>query len=348
METRKWYDGVLSFRWFPHFLMFLFVGLLLGMGNIIEGDFSTDRFRDAAYYAELGTVYGAIIITIITTVDIYSTKYERENQRVAKLKQGIYFMIDNEIKEDFGVFMEVKNKARKRREYIGYVQEKIRSLKDKKGTKTKLGILDRLRYFFGIKTKKKIQTHAYIFDYGTPEEKAKNKYCRKLTELQKGLREEEIKDVVDYKRFPYDEIPESFIKTGARKKKKTIHDQTVESASGRIARDAAPRLMLGLAWTLFITSFMWELTDFDSAALFKTALKAVFVVYNFLWSINYVFRVFGPEKIEKDLQMRTDIMGEYKLWSQKKAKEDTNGQVHNDIGAFGSGRSLGGPDPVGG
>lgn len=291
--------AIKSFKWLPHVVMYLAVLFLVGLGDIMSGDLQVSTFYSADFWQETTIMYGATIITLLATIDIWITKYNQNNERVASLDKGINYMLDNEVKGDFPVYMTEVNQKRKRVEYINFVNNEIAKLDKKLGNK---------------------KNNKWIYYKGTDEQKKGNKYCEKLDLLKRKLTPENVENVVFFSNFKYDKLPDSFIKTGERQNKKTAHGVTIENKFSKIIRDLGPRLILSLTWTLVLASWFFEVESFDSSSLFTTIGKLLLILWNFASAISYVNNTYGPGKILHDRQMRRDTLIEYKLWREKEVK----------------------------
>ena len=283
----------ITFKWLPHIFFYLIIGIMIGLNDVVRGEFGVSRFFDPSFYSDLFILYGAAVLTLLTTIDIYVEKYIQTEPRVKELQSGIKYMLDKKIEGDFPVFMTEYNMKRKEKEYIHHVNELIENLDETLGVK---------------------DNNKWIYYKGTKAQKAENKYCIKRAELEEMKSKKEIERVVKFTNFKFDRIPETFVKTGAKQKKKTIHGITVESKGRKLFRDLSPRLILGLTWTILVSSFVWDLVEFDARTLFTVATKMILIVWNFITAIKYATYDYGPDKILVDLQMRRDIMCEYITW----------------------------------
>ena len=300
----------ITFKWLPHIFFYLIVGIMIGLNDVVRGEFGVSRFYDPSFYSDLFILYGAAVLTLLTTIDIYVEKYIQTEPRVKELQDGIKYILDKQIEGDFPVFMTEYNMKRKEKEYIHYVND----------------LIDELDESLGMKDNNK-----WIYYKGTKTQKKENKYCIRRDELEDMKSKKEIERVVKFTNFKYDRIPETFVKTGTKQKKKTIHGITVESKGRKLFRDLAPRLILGLTWTILVSSFVWDLVEFDARTLFTVATKMILIVWNFISAIKYATYDYGPDKILVDLQMRRDIMVEYVTW---KGAENANSRTKtNDSGA---------------
>ncbi len=294
----------LSWRWLPNTITYLAAAVMLGMGDIINGQFSLRNFTQSDFYSDLGLFYGAVIMVLFSTIDIYITKFKKNDERYLELKKGIEYFLDNEMEGDFTFFLEEEvNIPRAEKEYRAIVQEMIDKLN---GQKTFFR-----RKFVWVPADK------ILWFKGTEDEKKANLYCVQRQELEDLLTPEATEIAIRYSNFTYDKLAESWVKTGTTKKKKTIHAITVESSGKKMARDIGPRLLLGFGWTMFITSLIFSPQAFDRVAMYKTVIKVLFMSYQFGYAIHYAMNVFGPEKITDDAQNRRDIFLIYTEWKVK-------------------------------
>lgn len=291
----------------PHIFFYVLVGVMIGARDILDGSFTLDRFKDADFYSDLGILYAASILTMLTTIDIWVSKYMTKEPRVKQLEDGIRYMLDKEVKGDFPVFMTEYNIQRKEKEYIEYVNELIEELDEKKGSK---------------------DNNKWIYYKGTEEQKKNCEYCKELEILQEMKTPEAVKNAVLYTNFKYDKIPDSFVKTGTRQSKQTVHGITIEKRWLKLTRDLSPRLVLSLTWSLFATSFVFTITEFSWVALYSVSVKLLIIAWNFSWAIHYVNNSYGPEKILLDLQMRRDLIEQYVEWRKKGGVKDVQIQQH--------------------
>ena len=308
-------------RWLgylPHIFFYIVIGIMIGARDVLSGEFTTDRFRDPDFYSDLIILYAAAILTLLTTIDIWVSKYVTKEPRVKQLEDGIRYMLDKEVKGDFPVFMTEYNMKRKEKEYIEHVNDLIEKL-DKK---------------FGNKADNK-----WIYYKGTQEQKDNCHYCKELAVLEEMKSPKHVRDAVLYTNFKYDKIPDSFVKTGTRQNKQTVHGITIEKRSVKLARDLAPRLILSLTWSLFATSFLFTVTEFSWAAVYSVSMKLLIVAWNFFWAIHYVTYSYGPDKILLDLQMRRDLIEQYTDWKK-------GGTKH--VNTYNRGESSGAGERIGG
>ena len=106
----------------------------------------------------------------------------------------------------------------------------------------------------------------------------------------------------------YDEINRSFIESGEAKEIKKQNQKL--AGPGKIVKDNAPNFSLGMAFVIFINSFIYTANVSDVAFWFQVFFSLVILVYMFIMGRNYADS-YMKKVLIVDLQTRFNIIRDY-------------------------------------
>jgi hypothetical protein len=106
----------------------------------------------------------------------------------------------------------------------------------------------------------------------------------------------------------YDEINRSFIESGETKQTRKQNQKL--AGPGKIVKDNAPNFSLGMAFVIFINSFIYTANVSDVAFWFQVFFSLVILVYMYIMGKNYADS-YMKKVLIVDLQTRFNIIRDY-------------------------------------
>jgi hypothetical protein len=232
-----------------------------------------------------------------TTIGLYNRKYIEEDQDYLHMDKVVTTAVRQDIESDFGQWVFDKNKIEKKKAY----KEKINAKIAKEEVKANA---EDLKAWF----------------YGTEQEKKANRYCIRRNKLLSLINEERLDKYIISIKVDYDEVNRSFIESGESKETKKQNQKL--AGPGKIVKDNAPNFSLGLAFVIFINSFLYSPAEVDAAFWFQVFFSLVILVYMFIMGKNYAGN-YMKKVLIVDLQTRFNIIRDYLSDKVKEVKHAT-------------------------
>jgi hypothetical protein len=270
---------------------------VVGLFNFVTADIRTDILTSAEFWNKTISQNLANLIVFSTTIGLFNRKNMEEDQDYLNMDKLVTTAVRQDIQSDFGQWVFDKNKLEKIQAYI----EKINAKIAKGELKAKPDDLN-------------------IWYYGTESQKAENNYCKKRVKLIKLTDKERLDKFIISMKVDYDEINRSFIESGEAKQTKKQNQKL--AGPGKIVRDNAPNFSLGMAFVIFINSFIYSANVSDIAFWFQVFFSLVILVYMFIMGRNYSDS-YMKKVLIVDLQTRFNIIRDYLSDKVKEVKNDS-------------------------
>jgi hypothetical protein len=281
----------------PFVLLYTLSFLVVGLFNFVTVDVRTDILASPEFWNKTISQNLANLIVFSTTIGLYNRKYIEEDQDYLHMDKVVTTAVRQDIESDFGQWVFDKNKIEKKKAY----KEKINAKIAKEEVKANA---EDLKAWF----------------YGTEQEKKVNKYCIRRNKLLSLINEERLDKYIISIKVDYDEVNRSFIESGESKETKKQNQKI--AGPGKIVKDNAPNFSLGLAFVIFINSFLYSPAEVDAAFWFQVFFSLVILVYMFIMGKNYAGN-YMKKVLIVDLQTRFNIIRDYLSDKVKEVKHAT-------------------------
>ena len=280
----------------PYVVLYLLSFAVVGLFNFVSASIRTDILTSAEFWNKTISQSLANLIVFSTTIGLFNRKNQEEDKAFLELDDMVTQAVRQDIQSDFGQWVFDKNKIEKKRAYI----EKIKGIISKEEIKAKAVDLN-------------------VWYNGTDKDKKRNKYCKRRNRLLSYIDEKRLDKYIVSMKVDYDEINRSFIESG---EKKDIKKQNQKLAGlGKIVKDNAPNFSLGMAFVIFINSFIYTVNVSDVAFWFQVFFSLVILLYMFIMGRTYADS-YMKKVLIVDLQTRFNIIRDY---LSDKVKEVKNG-----------------------
>ena len=288
----------------PYVFLYVLSFLVVGLFNFVTAEVRTDLLTSAEFWNKTISQNLANLIVFSTTIGLFNRKNMEEDKDFLHMDKTVTTAVRQDIQSDFGQWVFDKNKIEKKQAY----KEKINGKIAKGEIKAKPQDLK-------------------IWYYGTDEEKVENKYCQKRIKMMGLMDDERLDKFIISMKVDYDEINRSFIESGESKE---IRKQNQKLAGpGKIVKDNAPNFSLGMAFVIFINSFIYSANVSDVAFWFQVFFSLVILVYMFIMGRNYADS-YMKKVLIVDLQTRFNIIRDYLSDKVKEVKTDATELRRND------------------
>lgn len=288
----------------PYVFLYALSFLVVGLFNFVTAEVRTDILTSAEFWNKTISQNLANLIVFSTTIGLFTRKNMEEDKDFLHMDKVVTTAVRQDIQSDFGQWVFDKNKIEKKQAY----KEKINGKIAKGEIKAKPEDLK-------------------VWYYGADEEKANNKYCQKRIKLLGLMDDERLDKFIISMKVDYDEINRSFIESGESKEVKKQNQKL--AGPGKIVKDNAPNFSLGMAFVIFINSFIYSANVSDVAFWFQVFFSLVILVYMFIMGRNYADSYMNKVLIV-DLQTRFNIIRDYLSDKVKEVKTDATKLRRND------------------
>ncbi len=308
------------------FIALILLSLVLIAGvDLITANIGWDLITDPYFYTSniitdiallmvtFGTVY--LVLDILKeTNEIYVTTKDQIDD-FAKSKKNVPSILSR--------FLEQLNRKRKKNQYEYNVLVKLYKLENQKKWYAYLPIVHlfvRNKYYF-------TEEEMHIWNFGTEEQKAASKYCRKRKMYEEQLQPEIIEKIIDTQFVRYDKVTVNILLSDYYTKKgdNQVNDYVTKDETGQIARFRIPTLILSFGFTILITSLVLDSVNFNWIALITIASKLLSVVWNMFTSYRYAKKHFKNITLH-DILFRMSIINEYYKWIGEVASQQPDVQ----------------------
>ena len=288
----------------PYVFLYALSFLVVGLFNFVTAEIRTDILTSSEFWNKTISQNLANLIVFSTTIGLFTRKNMEEDKDFLQMDKVVTDAVRQDIQSDFGQWVFDKNKIEKKQAYKDRINGKIA-----KGE---------------IKAKPE---DLKVWYYGTDEEKVKNRYCKKRIKLMGLMGDERLDKFIISMKVDYDEINRSFIESGEAKEIKKQNQKL--AGPGKIVKDNAPNFSLGMAFVIFINSFIYTANLSDVAFWFQVFFSLVILVYMFIMGRNYADS-YMKKVLIVDLQTRFNIIRDYLSDKVKEVKIDATKLRRND------------------
>jgi hypothetical protein len=271
-------------------LLYLLSLLLIGIINLIDGQFTPDRLMEPDYWFNTIITNVATLLVLINTINLFLDKY-RNNDEVNILEQTVKTGVYKDIKGDFDEFIKQTNK-----------QRKISAFKEK--------IMEQINKIEGKASPKDLE----IIDSNNQELKSKNKVWIKLNRLKKFLDPEYIDRNILFLNVKYNRLTRRLITNNVSVK----NDEFMfTNKAVKMFSDIMPNYLLSFSLILFFTAFIVDVNDkVTLAVIMDMVVKLMALIINFINGVSYA-KNYTETVVISELQFRLDVLEQYKEWQKK-------------------------------
>lgn len=286
----------LTFINVPVILMMLSSLILIGAAEFALAKFDIEHLKSAEYWFSLfsGTLANFMMLAsaALTRIDVL----EAESEEVKNNNDVIQDMSTNYVEKDMDEFIEEGNALRKTKAWKIKIDKKILKLEKK---------LDRKRCLF------------------------RKRRVRRLSFLNKRLDDKFISEHLNSLKVKYYHMTKMELISGYKIFNST-EDRITYNKSRIIFADNAPKFMLTMSITLFISAFAFEPAAFAIHTLIKFIVKFMLLIWNAYQGFSYA-KVFLEKVIIRSQKCRIEEFKKYLTW--KIAKKEQKEQLAKQLEA---------------
>lgn len=293
---RKWF-GWIEFEQAIYVLMWIFIASVLGLFDYTTWRFDVYKFRDPAYWSEVGLLVGLGVLVFVVSL-IRKSKELKENDGETK-------SIENEIKEtikntdtsEIREFLVYENKERVKRQYVADKEFELIKLLDNTPDES-----------------------ITIWMSGNEEAIKKDKWCVKRKSLVQQLSEKYIKENYNYLKADVEKIGVGFIVTGVSESKKAKEANENPSNPVRVAiKDNWINFLLPSIFVAALLAFIVTKSDEPRVAILLSISIKMLLLLIQQYSADYYSPVWLAKTWVKDVYFRRDLLLGFLNWKKNKA-----------------------------
>jgi hypothetical protein len=299
---------VKKLRWqeLPYVLMYLSAFMMIGLFDFVDGKFDASQIVTVDYWR-------GVVMMVMASVLFLLSAANRKIGELMKIDEDVKYKVNtleavakSQDLFDFDDYLLEKNKERKRLTYINLMKKKIDRLEN--------GI-PWLPFVNGAKTKDKM-----IYNEGTEQEKANNRYCIKRAELDYLISDAYIDKTIRSMNIKYPELQRSFVTVGYESLNSL--PWITESKTTKMLKDLSPRFLFTVGAGAFIASFIPGFAEgITISLLFGVFVKFLVLIANYIGGLEYAPQ-FIDTKVKVDLQYRYEIVLDYDNWRKSYRKRE--------------------------
>ena len=269
--------------------------VLCGSLELVSGGFNLQYLETAEYWFKLVANLTANFIVLYTVADKDIVDSYEKNEEIVKNDKELKEAVETGVYPDFDEYLALENKNRKIVAWKAYIAHKI----------------------FKLEKKAKLKDNE-VYWYGTDEEKAENKYCKKRKQLEFKMSDEYVNRNIIFIKIKYYKLKKYVVLTGCEQNSNEYKLTT--NRSWKIINDNKYRFLISTAFTVFLSSFIPDMKDFTYATLIVFACKIFILTWNLFVGKNYAVS-YQRNTILPDQKYRKDILTKYFIWRKNKQKE---------------------------
>lgn len=281
----------------PIVLMLLGGALMIGLTDYITAGFSIENLTSITFWTNIITTNIGVACVIIAILLIMVDKFKDENKEYLDAEQYIYNYYKSTKYQTavFQKFSSLENRESKKIAYINKIRKKYSKLKPS-------------------------PEDLHIKQYGTEEEKSKNKYCIKCKYYETLMSLDYLENNIDKLHIHHDTITEKLIFSGVPTDSST-RDYIVKHKGAKVAKDLLPKYILSFVLTVFIAGATLDLLEgVTMATVFKTVSKLFTICTQIYFAYNYSNK-YNIEVVLHDINFRRSIIKKYDLWLIKETQK---------------------------
>lgn len=293
----------------PIFLSIIVCTAIVGLFDYIDAGFSWSTLTSPSFLINLGLTNLSAILVLVSTIMLKSDQYREDplsdygriNEEIRK------FYIESYSAALFKIFSSEKNLEKKKEKYRELINKKINKLNPK-------------------------EKDLEVYFNGTPEQKKKNKYCKKVMRLERSMDPSYIKDNIYKIKVKYNTITPGLVFTG-KSSNSLQEDWVTKYKVSKIFWDLLPKFLMSLSIVAILNMVSLDATKGVTLGMaLRTLSKLLTIATNLSYGLSYS-KKYNTEVNLHDIQIRMDIINNYKLWEKLQLKQsqggEVNGYIHN-------------------
>ena len=318
---------------------FFYIGMVLigfaiaGATSILTQEVGFELIKEPSFYMNQILTDVSIVFIIYGVLYACIDRFTETNNEFKIANKNINeFAVSKEyVPTIFGRFLEDLNASRKIRQYE-YTM------------KRKMARLDERRRFPMFWKRKYGESDFFVWWHGTDEEKERNEYCRKRTELEIKLSKEYMDKNIRNLVVKYDKVTTDIVLSGTYRwsRSQNPNDFVEKHANTKVVLHKMPAFFLSFGFTFFASSLLFGEVVFSWSALISFCAKTISLIWNMLVTIRYA-QGFCKDTVLKDTLFRNGIIIEYRKWLNEAAKGVVKKQSETDTEVVenGTGKTIG-------
>lgn len=278
----------------PIFLIFLFCFLLIGGIELFAYD-PSKNIATSQFIFTLVTVNIANMIALTSTARLIINRGRLEDKDVLDKDKKLKDTININVDSSFDNYLITVNKDRKILAWKTKISDKITRLES------------RAR-----------QKDIELFNFGTEQEKIKNRYCSKRRRLLVKLEDDYINKNLPYLKVKYIKLRRYEITTGTTQKGEDY--QITTNTSNKIFKDNIPKFLITFSIILLFVSIPLTFSEWKEEIIMIVILRLIPLFMNIANGKEYG-KSYITHTILGDLQFRLDTVINYMEWKLNKRGE---------------------------
>lgn len=313
------------------FIALILLSLVLITGvDLITGNIGWESINDPYFYISNVITDIALLLVTFGTVYLVLDVLKEKDEVYKNAKQDVddFAMSKKNIPSILSKFLENLNRKRKINQYEYNILVKLYKLENQKKWYAYLPIIK----WFVRNPNYYTEEEMHLWNFGTDEEKAKSKYCRKRKMYEEQLDKDLIEKIIDSQYVKYDKITTNTILNDYYSKGSDaqVNDYVTKNETGQIARFRIPTLLLSFGFTFLLTSLVMDSVKLNWMALITISSKLLSITWNVFTSYRYAKKHFKGITLH-DMLFRRSIINEYEKWviQQADAPQEVTRQQSN-------------------
>lgn len=301
----------LKWQELPYILMYISAFMMIGLFDFVNGKFDPSQIITIDYWRGVVMLMMASILFLLSASNRKIDQLMKEDEDVQYKTTTLEAIAKSQDLFDFDEYLAEKNNERKKITYINKVKKRIDRLDN--------GIYW-VPFYNGASTKDKM-----IYHDGTEEEKRKNQYCVKRSELDYLINDDYIEKNIKSMNIKFPELQRSFVTVGYESLNSL--PWITESKTAKMFKDLSPRFLLTIGAGAFVASFIPGLAEgVTISMIFGVFVKGLVLIANYIGGYEYAPQ-FIDTKVKVDLQYRYEIVLDYDNWRKTKRKKEVRNEI---------------------
>lgn len=322
--------GIKAFERLQYIALFGLSLILIAGVDIVTAKVGWSLIKNPYFYISNILVDVALLLITFGTIYLYLDWFRENNALYLEARNKIqeFALSDINVPTILSRFLEYLNRKRKIAQYQYNIKVKLHKLENDKRL---IAYIPIVRLFFRRKYKY-TEEEMHLWNFGTEEEKAKSKYCKKRKMYEEQLNADLIERIIDNEFVNYDRVTTDTLLSEYYSKNSglTANDFITKNESSRIVMYRVPRLLLSFGFMILISSLLLDGITFNWLALITIASKLLSIAWNTYTSYRYA-KKHAVSVTLHDMLFRKSIIVEYEKWLVEEASKTAIPVVKEEI-----------------
>ena len=292
--------------------------IIIGATTVLTSEAGLNLLKEPSYYINQLLTDAAILCVTFATLYAYLDYFKLHDKEYLFNEKYVsdFAMSKNNVPSIISRYLEFLNRRRKIKQYEYNVQKALYKLENK-----------RMFIFFGPRIYK--EKDLYIWNHGTKEEKAANKYCSKRQMYEDQLDLSNIEKCIDWKVVKYDRITTNIILGGYFKARDNTspNDFITKNPTAIVLKNKVPGMLFSFTILFILSSIVFDYITLDANAFINLCVKLLVLLWNCYTTLRYAKR-FSQDVTLKDSRFRKGLIVEYEKWLAQEAAKISAQEVY--------------------